>query len=68
MGRALPAWVNLGLLPLINLTLALLVSGLIVIMLGENPVLAVQHLVYGAFGTGGGFFAVGSGGHIGAGG
>ena len=53
MGRTLPAWVNLGLLPLINLTLALLVSGIIVIILGEDPIEAVQLLVYGAFGYGG---------------
>lgn len=53
MGRSLPAWVNLGLLPLINLTMALLVSGLIVVLLGEDPIEAVQLLVYGAFGYGG---------------
>lgn len=53
MSRSLPAWVNLGLLPLINLSLALLVSGIIVIILGENPVEAVELLVYGAFGYGG---------------
>lgn len=53
MGKTLPAWVNLGLLPLINLTLALLVSGLIVVAIGEDPIQAVQLLVYGAFGYGG---------------
>jgi len=52
MRRTLPAWVNLGLLPLLNLSLALLVSGVIVIILGENPIEAVELLVYGAFGYG----------------
>jgi simple sugar transport system permease protein len=46
----LPGWVNLGLLPLLNLAAAFLVSGLIVLFLGENPLEAVELLVYGAFG------------------
>lgn len=48
----LPAWVNLGLLPLLNLTAAFLVSGLIVLALGENPLEAVRLLIFGAFGYG----------------
>ena len=32
----LPAWVNLGLIPLLNLAAAFLVSGLIVLALGET--------------------------------
>ena len=46
----LPGWVNLGLLPLLNLAAAFLVSGLIVLLLGENPLEAVELLLYGAFG------------------
>jgi ABC-type uncharacterized transport system permease subunit len=46
----LPAWVNLGLLPLLNLAAAFLVSGLIVLFLGENPLEAVRLLIFGAFG------------------
>ena len=48
----LPTWVNLGLLPLLNLAAAFLVSGLIVLFLGENPLEAVELLIYGAFGYG----------------
>jgi ABC-type uncharacterized transport system permease subunit len=48
----LPAWVNLGLLPLLNLAAAFFVSGLIVLLLGENPLQAVELLLYGAFGYG----------------
>jgi simple sugar transport system permease protein len=46
----LPGWVNLGLLPLLNLAVAFLVSGLLVLFLGENPLKAVELLIYGAFG------------------
>ncbi len=50
--RKLPAWADYGLLPLLNLSLAFLVSGLVVVLLGESPVKAVETLVYGAFGYG----------------
>jgi simple sugar transport system permease protein len=46
----LPAWVNVGLIPVLNLLLAFLVSGVVVVLLGENPIEAMQLLVYGAFG------------------
>src|SRR5688500_16793493 len=46
----LPGWVNLGLLPLLNLAAAFVVSGRIVVLLGESPVAAVELLLYGAFG------------------
>ena len=48
----LPGWVNLGLLPLLNLAAAFFVSGLLVLLLGENPLKAVELLIYGAFGYG----------------
>ncbi len=48
----LPRWVDLGLLPLLNLAAALVVSGLIVLLLGENPLQALRLLLYGAFGYG----------------
>jgi simple sugar transport system permease protein len=46
-----PRWVSLGLVPLVNLVLAFIVSGLVVILIGENPLRAVELLVSGAFGT-----------------
>jgi general nucleoside transport system permease protein len=46
----LPGWVNLGLLPLLNLAAAFIVSGVIVLLLGENPLEAVRLLIFGAFG------------------
>ncbi len=48
----LPTWVNIGLLPLLNLLAAFLVSGVIVLILGENPIEAVRLLIFGAFGYG----------------
>ena len=47
---AAPRWVSVGLIPLINLVLALIVSGLVVLAIGESPLEAMRLLVYGAFG------------------
>lgn len=52
MPSRLPPWVNFGLLPLMNLGMAFLVAGVIVVILGESPAQAVELLVYGAFGYG----------------
>ena len=41
----LPGWVIYGLLPVLNLAAALIVSGLVVLMIGENPVEVVKLLV-----------------------
>src|SRR5688572_26720031 len=46
----LPGWVNFGLLPLLNLGAAFLVSGLIVLLVGESPLAAMRLLIFGAFG------------------
>ena len=48
----LPVWVDLGVVPLLNVAAAFLVSGLVVLMVGENPLEAVKLLVWGAFGYG----------------
>lgn len=45
-----PRWVSVGLIPVINVVLAFFVSGLVVLAIGENPLEAVEWLVYGAFG------------------
>jgi len=49
---ALPAWVDYGLVPILNVAAAFVVSGLVVLMIGENPLDAVGVLLYGAFGFG----------------
>ena len=45
-----PAWVGLLLVPLANLAAAFLVSGLVVLAVGENPLEALRVLMTGAFG------------------
>jgi ABC-type uncharacterized transport system permease subunit len=52
MRSKLPVWVNVGLIPALNLAMAFLVSGVIVLIIGENPLAALELLVYGAFGYG----------------
>ncbi|MFM2278238.1 MAG: hypothetical protein RLZZ444_469 [Pseudomonadota bacterium] len=48
----LPAWAEYGLVPLVNLVIAFLVAGLVVVFAGENPLRAAYLLVSGAFGSG----------------
>lgn len=48
----LPRWVDYGLIPLINLLVAFAVAGLVVLLVGENPLRAAVILVDGAFGSG----------------
>ena len=52
MGPAsgLPRWAALGLLPLVNLLVAFIASGLLVWLIGENPWQVVRLLAWGAFG------------------
>ncbi|MBL4599932.1 MAG: ABC transporter permease [Rhizobiaceae bacterium] len=52
MNNELPKWVDYGLMPLINLTIAFAVAGLVVLLVGENPFEAAYLLVRGAFGFG----------------
>jgi ABC-type uncharacterized transport system permease subunit len=47
----LPRWAELGLLPVINLAFALLLSGVIIKILGESPVAAFKLMLSGALGT-----------------
>jgi general nucleoside transport system permease protein len=47
----LPRWIEIGVLPLVNLLLALIVTGLIVMAIGENPFTAIGTMASGAFGN-----------------
>lgn len=49
---ALPRWVDLGLIPLLNLLAAFLIAGLVVLAIGEDPLETVQIILYGALGWG----------------
>lgn len=46
----LPRWADLGLMPALNLVAAFLVSGLVVLFIGENPIEAVKIIVWGSLG------------------
>ena len=47
----LPRWIDIGVLPILNLIMALIVAGLIVLAIGENPFAAIQSMADGAFGS-----------------
>ena len=48
----LPGWAEYGLIPLINLAVAFVVAGLVVLFVGESPFRAASLLITGAFGSG----------------
>ncbi|MGN6551382.1 MAG: ABC transporter permease [Pararhizobium sp.] len=48
----LPGWVEYGLLPLLNVVVAFIVAGLVVLLVGQSPIRAAGLLVEGAFGYG----------------
>jgi simple sugar transport system permease protein len=48
----LPNWISYGLIPLINIVVAFLISGLVVWLIGENPFDALVLLLQGALGNG----------------
>ena len=50
MNKGLPKWADIILIPLLSLTLAFLVSGLVVMFIGKDPIEAVKVMVSGALG------------------
>lgn len=46
----IPRWVDVALIPLVNIALAFLVSGVIMWTIGVDPLAAVEIILYGAFG------------------
>jgi len=50
--RPVPRWVSLALLPAVNLSVALLLSAVVVLLVGESPIRALRVLTAGAFGNG----------------
>lgn len=46
----LPAWIEVVVIPVLNILMALFFAGLIILAIGENPVEAVGILINGAFG------------------
>jgi len=48
--KPLPAWADVALLPLLNVTAAFVISGFVVAAIGESPLRALQLLIGGALG------------------
>jgi simple sugar transport system permease protein len=53
--RPLPRWADIVLLPALNLLLAMIISGIVVAVIGQNPLDALRIMAYGAFGYGEGW-------------
>ena len=51
MTTTLPRWADLVLIPALNLLLAFLVAGLVVLFIGEDPIEAVRLLLVGSLGS-----------------
>lgn len=49
--RPLPRWADVALLPVLNLVLALIVSGIVIALIGQNPFDAIRIMTVGAFGN-----------------
>ena len=47
----LPVWVDVGLIPALNLAVALVVAGLVVVIIGESPVQSLGIMLNGALGS-----------------
>ncbi|WP_104400696.1 ABC transporter permease [Vibrio penaeicida] len=48
MNKTVPGWVNVALVPLLQLILALVVSSLVVLLVGESPIAAFSVMIKGA--------------------
>ncbi|MFY0692347.1 MAG: ABC transporter permease [Paracoccaceae bacterium] len=49
--ETMPKWADLILIPLINLLLAFIISGLVILAIGEDPIAALNLMVQGALGS-----------------
>jgi general nucleoside transport system permease protein len=49
--QELPHWVDIGVVPLLNLAIALLVAGIVVTLVGQSPTEVMQALLNGALGN-----------------
>ncbi len=53
--QKMPRWADIILIPLINLTRAFLISGLVILAIGKDPVVAIKTMIDGAFGSSNGW-------------
>ena len=47
----MPKWADVILIPLINFALAMFVSGLVILAIGKDPIVAIKTMIEGAFYT-----------------
>ena len=47
--QKMPKWADVALIPLINLTIAFLISAIVIFAIGENPWMALRTMVEGTF-------------------
>ncbi len=47
----MPRWADVALIPLLNLLIAFVLSGLVILAIGENPIEAVETMITGALGS-----------------
>ncbi|UWQ15273.1 ABC transporter permease [Aliiroseovarius sp. M344] len=47
----MPKWADVALIPLLNLLIAFVLSGLVILAIGENPIKALQMMINGALGS-----------------
>jgi simple sugar transport system permease protein len=48
--RPLPRWIDIGLIPVVNVVLAFIVAGLVMLTIGVNPFHVVRVMLVGSFG------------------
>lgn len=46
----LPAWIDIGVIPVVNILMALVAAGAVILIIGQDPVQAVQVMIQGAIG------------------
>ena len=52
MNITLPKWIDFGVIPILNVVLAFVVSGVVVAFIGENPLEVMKIMVNGSLGSG----------------
>ena len=46
----LPTWIDIGVIPLLNIFMALVAAGFVILVIGEDPIQAVRFMIQGAVG------------------
>ncbi len=49
--QKMPRWADVALIPAINLILAFFISGLVILAIGKDPIVAIKTMIDGAFGS-----------------